>query len=244
MRPDREVNFAVVGAQKSGTRALRHFLSAHPDIGLSRQPETHYFSEFWETAPEGDYDNYHVMFEDDALRKVTGDITPIYIYQDGCLERLHAYNPDMKIVVILRNPIERAYSQWAMQMQRQEQTEGFLQTILSEPFRYMKHGKSMVYSHVARGFYGRQLERLFKIFSRNQVLLLRNEELRDDHANTIGKVYRFLGVDDRLTVEPEIVHSNEYGPMPLLARWILRLIYRFDRRRVQNLTGWDLSAWR
>lgn len=108
------VTFIVGGAQKAGTRAMRHFLVQYPDIGLSHDDaiEPHFFDSRAQSADAGDYDIYHAMYDAEARAKpMVGDVTPIYIYDPACLPRIRTYNPDMKIIVLLRDPVERAYSQ-------------------------------------------------------------------------------------------------------------------------------------
>lgn len=244
MLHDNKVNFVVAGAQKSGTRALRHFLGRHPEIGLSQELETHFFDEVYDEDAPQSYERYHALFPEDALGKVTGDITPIYMYLSEIPARLHAYNPDMKIVVILRNPIERAYSQWVMQRRKGQESGRFLLTILAEPLRFLLRGQDKIYSHVARGLYARQLRRLFKLFPREQVLILRNEDLRDAHEETLQKLFGFLDVSAHEVPAPKFVHTQEYKPMPPLQRWLLRQLFRRDTARLERMTGWDLSHWR
>lgn len=238
-----KVNFAICGAQKAGTRALRHFLEQHPEIGFPIKPETHYFNELCQKDAPGRYDVYHAQFSEEALSKCTGDVTPIYIYWRAAHRRMRAYNPEMKLIVILRDPVERAFSQWAMQRRKKQEAGGFLATLLMEPLRYLWRGQDKVYSHVARGFYARQLRRLYRVFPPEQVLVLRNEALRDAHDETLRRVYRFLGVSE---IEPplsEKVHMQTYAEMPRLARALLGWVYRRDIRRLEKMTGWDLSDW-
>lgn len=244
MSHDVKVDFVVAGAQKSGTQALGHFLKAHPGIGLADRVESHYFDRAIRRDDSGDYAGYHAMFSQDALEKCTGDITPVYLFQAECPALMHAYNPDFKIIVILRHPGERAYSQWAMEVERGDLANGFLREILMEPLHFLRHGQHPVHSLVARGFYSRQLERLFATFPREQVLVLRNDDLSADHGGTMRRIYRFLGVEEIAPPEPERIHSRQYRPMPRLARWLLRLVYAGELRRLETLLGWDLRAWR
>ncbi|MDQ2090259.1 sulfotransferase family protein [Marimonas arenosa] len=239
-----KVDFVVAGAQKSGTKALRHYLAAHPDVGLSKREEPHYFDMEIDRDESGDYSGYHAEFDDAALAKCTGDFTPVYLYRRDCPAKMRAYNPGFRVIVVLRNPIERAYSQWAMERDKGHVPGGFLREILREPLHYLRHGQHPVHSLVARGFYARQLKRLYAAFPPEQVLVLRNEALSEDHAGTLRQVYRFLGLRDVPVPAPERVHSREYASMPWLARWVLRRVFARDIRRLERMLGWDLRDWR
>lgn len=247
MAHDVKVDFVVAGAQKAGTQALRQFLGAHPEIGLSAEPEPHYFDRKIVRDQSGDYAGYHALFSGEALGKCTGDITPVYLWLRDCPVRMQAYNPGFKVIVMLRNPAERAYSQWAMEVQKKKMTGSFLTEILREAWRALilrSKDQDPVFSLVARGFYGRQIERMFAAFPRAQCLVLRNEALSDDHEATLRQIYRFLGVSETEPPEPRRVHSRSYPPMPRLARWLLRAVYARDIRRLETMLGWDLSDWR
>jgi len=242
-----QVSFVVAGAQKAGTRALRHYLSQHPDIGLSHDtiPETHFFDLQVQEAEAGRYDLYHDNFDADALhRSAVGDITPIYIFDPAVLPRLHRYNPRMKIIVLLRDPVARAYSQWVMEHQKGLERRGFAMALLHELYWTRRYGQHRVFSYVQRGFYAGQITRLFAHFPQEQCLILRNEDLRAAHGETLAQIYRFLGVPPCKAPAPETVHSRAYPAISPLARWVLRQVYRRDIRRLEQILGWDCSGWR
>jgi len=241
---DDKVDFVVAGAQKAGTTALRRFLGQHPEIGLVRNSsETHYFDKYSEEAARGEYSGYHAMYSDVARALCTGDVTPAYLYQHDCFEQIRGYNPDMKIVVLLRDPVDRAYSQWVMEHGRGLEHRGFVMALLHELFHWIFWGQHPVYSYVQRGFYGSQIERLFKFFPRDQCLILLNSDLRENHNDVLRRVFEFLGVK---MIEPplsEVVHSRKYPPMPKMFRLLLRLIYHRDARYLERLIGGRRPRW-
>ncbi|MEZ5715245.1 MAG: sulfotransferase domain-containing protein [Paracoccaceae bacterium] len=239
-----KVDFVVAGVQKSGTQALRHFLMAHPGIGLSTEIEPHYFDRDYPRDPPGSYAAYHAKFSPEALGKCTGDITPVYSYLEDCAGRMAAYNPDFKVMLVLRQPADRAYSQYAMEDERGLMKGSFLREVLMEPIYYLRFGQHRWHSLVARGFYARQIERLWRYFPRDRVLVLLHEDLSNDHAATLRRIYRFLGVEQIDPPEPERIHVRSYAPMSRPARWLLRLVYARDTRRLEKMLGRDLSAWR
>lgn len=245
-----KVDFVVAGAQKAGTRALRHFLSQHPDIGLSRssRPEAHFFD--WVlgasdlVVPSSTYQRYHNMFTPTALARTTGDVTPNYLYDSNALARIRTYNPAMKVVVLLRSPIDRAYSQWAMQVQRKIETRAFLPALLHELRVFQASGQHRNFSYVQRGFYDGQISRLQSLFPPKQNLILRTEDLNDNHSETLSRVFRFLEVSPIVAPSKKQVHSRRYPPMSAYSRTLLRSIFTPDIQRLEARLGWDCSAWR
>jgi hypothetical protein len=193
----KRVGFLIAGVQKSGTTALHEYLSDVPALELPAIKEAHFFDDEervdWQ-AP--DYDPYHALFGDSA--RLWGEATPIYLYWPNALERIRAYNPAMKLILLFRDPVERAWSHWKMEYARGKETERFNWCIRDGRARLANSkpypGFDRVYSYVERGFYGRQLARALDLFPREQMLLLRSEGLRLDPTGTIGAICSFLGV--------------------------------------------------
>jgi hypothetical protein len=242
-----QVSFVVAGAQKAGTRALRNYLSQHPDIGLSRDtiPETHFFSRYAKEAEAGRYDIYHDNFDADALRKpAVGDVTPLYIFDPAILPRIRRYNPGMKIIVLLRDPVARAYSQWAMQHDLGLESRAFGAALLHELYWFCRYGQHIQFSYIQRGLYAGQITRLFAHFPPEQCLILRNEDLRDAHAETLARIHQFLGVCTQEAPTPKTVHSRSYPAISPPLRWVLRQVFRRDIRKLEQILGWDCRDWR
>lgn len=111
------VNFVIIGAQKAGTTALFDYLGEMPGIGLSRTKEVHFFDDETVDWDCPDYGAYHAQFDPGAAPLI-GEATPIYVYWPRALERIRAYNPDMRLILMLRDPVERAWSHWRMEFAR------------------------------------------------------------------------------------------------------------------------------
>src|SRR5688572_4249341 len=108
------VTFLIAGVQKGGTTALFDYLGDYPDIVLADAKELHFFDDEAQDWSAPDYGAYNARFSDPAGRPC-GEATPIYTYWPNSLERIAAYNPAMKLVVMLRDPVERAWSHWRME---------------------------------------------------------------------------------------------------------------------------------
>ncbi len=243
---EKRVDFVVAGAQKSATRALGRFLSQHPEIGLTRDEilEPHFFDQKELFNSHINFDVYHDYFSPESLAKTTGDITPNYLYWKTAIPNIRIYNPDMKIIVLLREPAQRAYSQWVMQIESGKEQSRFLWALLKEPFRWIVHGQHRNYSYIQRGYYSRQVKRLYAYFPKEQCLILRTKDLREDHNKTMHRVFQFLGVESCDIPKPETIHSRTYTPIHKLSKSLLKLLFRRDIVRLEKILKWDCSEWK
>ena len=214
------VTFLIGGVQKGGTTALASFLARHPMLELPAKKEAHVFDspEFdddW--APEQVDQRYDGCFQR-SEGVLHGDATPIYLFHPILVRRIAAYNPEMKWIVILRHPLERALSQYHMERCRGLETWPLLPALLLERWRLRGHEDDFSpdsplrrHSYRARGDYARQLDVLFSHFPARQVLLLRNEQLALQPDETLEKACQFLGVEPMATdLEYPRVFENNY----------------------------------
>lgn len=205
-------DFLVVGAQKAGTTSLHKYLQLHPRIILpATRKELHFFDHdnIW-TNGKPAYDRYNQLLETDprilqgmhermqAGGHVKGEITPIYMYWKPCIERIKAYNPHIRLIAILRNPITRAISQHSMEYGRGNEKLDLWSALNCEAERLAAepNGQHRVYSYMARGFYTRQIMHMREHFPESQLLLLTSEELEFDRVATLNKICRFLAIDE------------------------------------------------
>ena len=157
------LDFFICGVQKGGTTALDSFLRDHPAIQMARVKEVHFFddeSHSWE-AP--DHAKLHAFFDDSPRARCRGEATPIYSYWPNAIERLRAYNPAARLILILRHPVSRALSHWRMETSRGWETLPFSAAIrpkARERVRLAPGGVHRVFSYVERGFYATQIERI------------------------------------------------------------------------------------
>ena len=241
------VNFVIGGTQKGGTSALDAFLRQHPQICMPEtRKELHFFDreENFREAP--DYEKYHAQFRPAKQHAVFGEASPIYMYWNAASSRIWSYNPEMKWLLILRNPVERAYSAWNMEIRRGNEHLPFDEAIAREVPRCrealpLQH---RIFSYLDRGFYAAQIRRLFNIFGRERCLVLLNEELRADHRKTLGRAFEFLQVDASVVPAQTAVFEHDYDqPIdPGLASHLVETFY-FDIKQLEQLLGSDLSSW-
>lgn len=235
------VNFIVAGVQKAGTTALYDYLIDDPALALSKIKEVHFFDDESVDWSAPDYAPYHGQFERDGP-PIRGEATPIYLYWPNALERIAAYNPDIRLIVMLRDPVERAWSHWRMEYSRGVETHPFSWCIREGRQRLLAAtpwGVHREFSYVERGFYGEQIQRLFAIFSREQVLILTADSLRADPGCVLGQVADFLGAPRRGAVKHREVHVGREVGAELEAddAAYLRDLYARDMGRLKELTG-------
>ena len=203
MAEDR-VAFIVAGVQKGGTTALFDYLGDEPGVSLSQVKEAHFFDDETQAWAQPDYGAYHANFAAFDGRP-RGEATPIYLYWPHSLERIAAYNPAMKLIVVLRDPVTRAWSHWKMEYARGVETHPFAWCIREGRQRLFDAepwGVHREVSYVERGFYGEQMAGLLDLFPREQVLVLRAEDLRADPGATLSQVRGFLGIGPGAAPEP------------------------------------------
>jgi hypothetical protein len=234
------VTFVIAGVQKGGTTALFDYLGDYPDIALSDRKEVHFFDNEgidW-TAP--DYGAYHAHFPPQDGRP-TGEATPIYMYWPNCLERMADYNPAMKLILTLRDPVERAWSGWRMETKNGVETRPFAWCIREGRQRLFETepwGHHREFSYVERGFYGEQLERLYALFPKDQVLVLTSGLLRNDRGAALAQVRAFLGLPAAPTPAARESHVGpDVGAPDPVDIDHLRQVYAADAERLAALTG-------
>src|SRR5213078_4746179 len=191
-----QLDFILAGAQKSGTTALHYFLATHPKIAMGDQQEMHFFDDDAMFAGPVDYEQLHKHYPQLAPSIIAGDCTPSYIYHEPAAERIWQYNPKIKLIVLLRNPVERAFAHWNMQRFKRREPLDFLDAVKEEENR-MRHATTLEARRVAyldRGRYSEQLERVFKLFPRERIKIIKSEKFRDKNRETLDSISAFLGV--------------------------------------------------
>ena len=241
-----KVDFIIAGAQKSGTTALHYFLSKHPQITMGDQQEIHFFDneEIFGTGLDYDALHRHYGLSDAAI---AGDCTPIYLFWKPAMGRIWKYNPLMKFIVLLRNPIERAFAHWNMQRFKGREALDFLDALKAETQRAAKVAplQSRRYSYMARGRYAEQLERAFQFFPSNQVKIVKIEEFQANNQKTLDDVFEFLGV--RPIAIPRAKDRNVVPyerQMTFEERQHLSRIFAEEIEKIEQMLGWNCADWK
>jgi hypothetical protein len=248
MTAPEKVGFIVAGAQKGGTTALDLYLREHPELCLPREEkELHFFDSdrFFATEPV-DYSRYHRAFDPRPPQRLLGEVTPAYMYWPTAAERIARYNPAMQLILVLRNPITRAFSHWNMARQLKREPLAFLDALRAEPerLRRLPPGRAKRYTYVERGFYAQQLRRLGQYFPPGQMLIFKSEELQAQPADVLARIATYLGIAPFPPVGEKIVQAREYqGAMSDEDKRYLIGVFEPEIRELERMLGWDCSRW-
>jgi hypothetical protein len=248
-----KVDFFIIGTQKGGTTALHSNLSRINGIQISSPKEIHFFDDETIDWNCPDYSRLHSCFDWNSQNVIRGEATPIYCYWPASIQRIHAYNPEAKIIMLLRHPAHRAYSQWCMEFQRGDETLQFEEAISEKGRLRVKQalgGIHRIYSYVERGFYSNQIARLKDFFREDQILFLRTDDYWSNSQQIIQKIARFLGVRYEEDFKSEYISPIIPNLKSIPAHYYychqidsLKNIYKKDIIQTQLLTGIALVDW-
>lgn len=233
------VNFLIAGVQKGGTSALWKFLQYNPEISMSKVKEPGYFSskEFSDT-PNAIADYHHQWSKLSAQKKAIGEASDQYLLFPEAAERIKRYNPSMKFIIVLRDPVKRAYSQYQMQSLNGTAPGAFEDLVLEEI-----ENPNSPYVYLKKGLYAKQLREYFNYFPREQFLIIRNEDLLSQHNKVMKEIQDFLGVTP-IVIPPKIIHHNEYFPIDPQIESVLRKVFIPDITELESMLNWDLRIWK
>jgi hypothetical protein len=239
-------DFFIAGVPKAGTTSLYAALVGHPQLYLPVTKEPKFF--LTDGPPPrrggpGDVQTYqeHVwrrrdyeaLFDPAPAGALRGEATPFYLYDRGAQERIARLVPHARLVLVLRDPVDRAYSNWShMWSAGLEREADFLTACRREPARRAA-GWADMWHYLALGSYGSQLRDLYRRFDREQVLIIRYRDLRETPAETVDRVCRFLGVaTGRVATVPRENVRAYVADTP--ANSVLRLLLRTGGRIGQH----------
>lgn len=251
------VNFVIAGTQKGGTSALDAYLRTHQDVTMASfsedslvfddaKNEVHFFDDDRLFNGEVEYTSYHALFNVNE-NTVVGEATPSYMYWAGTAERIYQYNPQMKFIILLRNPIERAYSHWNMEKNRGNDKSSSFRAALKQEMDLYKRGfaeQHFVYSFMDRGFYTEQLKRIWRYFPKEQTLILKSDDLKNNVNASLHQVADFLGISSFPTLESKQIHSGSYTSKINQDDFnYLKDKFYYEIKDLERLLEWDCSDW-
>lgn len=190
------VSIMIGGVQKAATSSLLRYMSEHPDVISNPVKEFTYFilDEEWQSGYNHQY-ALHFGKHYDATKQVLAKSAGI-IYFEESMKRLKEHNPDVKIILVFRNPIDRAYSAyWFAKLQGHETLQSFEDAINSDLSRADNYLTRGIIDYKGRGHYAEQLEMLYKYFDKAQVKILLQEDLQNDMAGSIKDLFVFAGLN-------------------------------------------------
>ena len=209
----RVVEFIIMGVQRGGTTSLSINISQHPDIYIdsNKEPsvgEVHFFDINWKKGIEW----YKKKF--DYNYKLVGEKTPSLIYLPSTFPLIQSVNPFVKIILVLRNPVERAYSAWKLNKKNGNEDLSF-QEAISYELKYLNNMNKTFFTigkqYLNRGFYYKQIKELLKWFPKQNILILISEIVKENMNKEYNKIYEFLNLplpNQTLNYQLEHVSKN------------------------------------
>lgn len=244
-----KIDFFIAGVQKGGTTPLFRYLRSHPEIAFPQAKELHFFDDESRDWRRPNYQDLHSLF-DHGKGMIYGEATPIYIFWPNALERIREYNPDAKIVILLRHPTFRAHSHWRMQRARKVENLTFEEAIgEAGEVRYRECTTDVAarqFSYLQRSFYAKQIERLLSIFSAQQILFLRTDLFWRTPQQIFSQIEEFLGIGHSLTMQTNYITpfpSNDPRTINAFTRNSLDELFKPDILAAAQLAQIDLSDW-
>jgi hypothetical protein len=242
-------DFLVIGAQKAGTTALYAYLRWHPGITGPSWKEVSFFDRHWWRGEAW----YRGQFPMRRGGRLVGEASPSYLFHPLAPARVRELVPDVRLVALLRDPVDRAYSHYQHEVAlgreplsfedglaaEKQRTRGETERILADPRAFSRAWWDHTY--VARGRYAEQLERWLAAFPREQLLVVRTEDLGERPAETYASILAFLGAARHELEGYPRVFERAYEPMRPETRSTLAATFAEPNRRLEELLGRDLG---
>ena len=242
--------FLVIGAQKAGTTALYAYLRQHPAITGPSWKEVSFFDRHYARGVAWYRGNFPNSLR--ARGDLVGEASPSYLFHPLAPERVAGLVPEAKLIALVRNPVDRAYSHYQHEVALGREPLSFEDALAAEHERLSGEEERMVadpayfshawwnYTYLARGRYAEQLERWFASFPREQLLVLLTDELAQDPAGAYRRVLDFLGVEVRQLPSYPRIFERDYDEMAAETRARLERCFEEPNRRLEALLDRDL----
>jgi hypothetical protein len=261
--------FIIIGAQRAGTTSLFYYLRRHPEIrrpssgdgSVDWPKELHFFDEHYARG----LDWYRTFFPLAAERKlarmrgrnlVAGEATPYYLFHEAVPERVAASLPDVRLIALLRDPVERAYSHYQLMRRTGREKLSFAKAIAAEEKRLANQGLNQEAqtrnasgnrghhhhrhrAYLSRGLYADQLERWYAHFPREQLMVIRAEDFLSRPTEIYSEVLRFLGVREWQPTDFIARNRGSYAPIDPELRAHLEERLAEPNARLAALLGWE-----
>lgn len=238
-------DFVIIGAARCGTTSLYAYLREHPEVFMSPEKETDYFSlgdlppsevpELASAYRARTRAEYERLFAGAGRALAVGEASPTYLFHARSAERMQQAIPHAKVICILRDPVERAYSHFALARKMGFETvEDFEAAVALEDERWV-NDRSMRSTYTRASFYHDGLAEFFGRYPRERILVLMFQDFAADPAATMRTIHDFLGVDPAFTPDVSIRHNRSMLPRSSLVREAFGRPFRLRRFLQRNL---------
>ena len=251
---NKKPNFFIVGAAKSGTTSLYHYLNQHPEIYMCpiKEPNFHSkdfiiseFNENYKKRIELDLKKYlkekklppkhsaHIkrlneyleLFREVKNEKAIGEISNGYLYSKVAAKNIYEFDKNAKIIIILRDPVKRAFSGWLMELRLAAESEKDFITAVIKDYKKKKKGWGISYNYIEGGLYYEQVKRYFDVFPKDQIKIIIFEKMVQNMRDVIGGILKFLNVNINFKIDiSEKYNVKELPRFPIINQFIDKII--------------------
>ena len=244
-------HFIIIGGMKCGTTALYNYLGQHPQVSTAFRKEIHFFDNQYTRGIEW-YRRFSPL-ESETWRSVTGEASPYYMFHPSSARRIRKDVPGAKIIALLRDPVDRAFSHYQHTKRKGYETLSFQEAVKQEKERiegeeyrvdnddsYSSHAHQ-AYSYVSRGVYWKQLKRYYNHFEKSSILVVKSEDLLFHPQNTFNEVTDFLGLDSFTLNNTQPINKANYKRESTQAHDCLREFFKPHNTKLCEMVGRDFG---
>lgn len=237
---EQQPNYLIIGAQKSGTTSLYAYLNQHPQVVPAEKKEVHFFDLNFSKGVEWYHQQFARMVKsfsqknentiEDKQEKyisgfITGEASPYYVFHPLVPQRVYQTFPQVKLILLLRNPVDRAISHYYHEVKLGFESLSLEDAIAQEETRLKEETKKLLneenyysfnhqhYTYLSRGKYIDQITNWLKFFPKEQLLMIKTEELDSQPNSIMNRVWEFLNLPPRQIVQYDKYNSNDYSPI-------------------------------
>ena len=213
-----KVDFFIVGAPKAGTTSLYHYLNEHPKISMSSVKEPNYFSNeeletqklYYKSNKINSLDSYHNLFPTRDANLIYGEASVSYLFYKNVAEKIKTYNKNAKIIILLRNPIERAFSHYLMDVRLGLISESFESVVYG--FETTSKNKLYYQQYIELGKYYNQISNYKRLFNDKNILIIDYEDFKLKTSLCVSNVFDFLQIDTSFMPNLDLTHNTFRKP--------------------------------
>ena len=231
-------DFIIIGAMKAGTSATYEYLMQHPQIIKRLPKELHFFNLNYEKGLDWYFSQFVCTKENELGQKLLiGEASPSYLPSRRVPARVAEFLPNVKIIVLLRNPTDRAISHYYHQVKRVKDESRPVELAFShqEIFDITKNQHSKTNLYLTQGQYALYLKRWFEVFPQEQILILNFQELENSPSDYVKKIFTFLNVSDYQIPSLGKIYYNQYPPIPLEVRQRLDQYFEVYNKELEDV---------
>jgi hypothetical protein len=243
LRPQQPINVFIIGQNQALCHPLWTILKQYNEVALATVPECHFFDQKSPLFQPLAIDSYHRLFQFKKHKKIVVDVTSNYFYWQTTPRRIYEYNRKAKIIVVLQNPIERAYAHWEYNKSLNMENLSFEEALHAEeerarnclPFQDVQFGYTQM------GYYSESIRRYQRYFKDHNLLFITYDELFNEAQATLTKIALFLHIKPVVVEKPLVLESNCSITLETHQKLLDR--YYFDMQETERLLQKNLLTW-